>query len=69
MTNKLWEILVSHFGKIFGTIIGLLLGWIIIRYGVIRGIFVSLCVILGFYLGDRYDSKGDVSDIVDRFLG
>lgn len=68
MANKLWEAVGPHLGKIFGTIIGLLVGWIIIRYGFVRGLFVALCVLAGFIIGGRYDSHGKVTDVVDRFL-
>lgn len=57
MTGKLREILISHVGKVFGSVMGLLLGWIIIRYGVLRGLFVVVCVAAGFYLGARFDSS------------
>ncbi len=60
--------LIPHKGKIFGSIIGLSVGWIVIKYGVIRGLFVALCVVLGLYLGNRFDTRGDITDVVDRFL-
>lgn len=68
MADKLREILGVHIGKIFGSIMGLLLGWIIIRYGVIKGVFVVLCVAVGFYLGARFDSPSEVTDVTSRFL-
>ncbi len=60
--------LMPHKGKIFGALMGLFVGWIIVRYGVIRGVFVALCVILGLYLGNRFDTRGDITDVIDRFL-
>jgi hypothetical protein len=68
MTEKFRAILVAHVGKIFGSVMGLFLGWIIIRYGVIRGLFVALCVAVGFYVGARLDSPGTSTDITSRFL-
>lgn len=66
--ERIWDEFRPHFGKIFGSLMGLTLGWIIIKYGIIRGFFVAICVFLGFYLGNKYDSRGDITDIVDRFL-
>lgn len=63
-----WEELQPHRGKVFGALLGLALGWIIIRFGVIRGLFVALCIGVGFYLGSRYDTHGDISGLLDRFL-
>lgn len=68
LLKELVQELMPHKGKIFGSIFGLILGWLIIRYGVIRGLFVTLCVGIGFYLGNRYDARGDITDLIDRFL-
>lgn len=68
MVNKLLERLSGHFGKVFGSTMGLLIGWIIIRYGVFKGLFVALCVVAGFYLGARFDSPNEVTDVTSRFL-
>ncbi len=66
MTNSFRSILVRHAGKVFGSVLGLLVGWIIIRYGVLRGLFVILCVAAGFYFGARFDSAGDSFKITGR---
>lgn len=68
MSDKLRAILVANLGKIFGSIMGLLLGWIFIRYGVLKGLFVVLCVSIGFYLGARLDSPGTSADFTSRFF-
>lgn len=67
MTDRLRDILLHHSGKIFGSILGLIIGWIIIRYGVLRGLFVILCVAAGFYFGARFDSSDKPFDIINRF--
>lgn len=68
MSEKFLAIFLTHLGKIFGSIIGLILGWIVIRYGVIKGLFVVLCVAVGFYLGARFDSPGTSADFSGRFM-
>lgn len=68
MAEKLLDKLTIHLGKVLGSIIGLLVGWIIIRYGVVKGAFVVLCVGLGFYLGTRFDSPNEDEDVFTRFL-
>ncbi|NLM41781.1 MAG: DUF2273 domain-containing protein [Firmicutes bacterium] len=52
-------------GKIFGALLGLLVGWIFIAYGILKGLFVLLCVVLGLYFGAALDSP----ERSDRFLG
>ena len=49
MSKDFLNELLAHKGKIFGTIIGLIIGWIVIRYGVIKGLFVALCVVIGSF--------------------
>ena len=66
--RELIEELRPHKGKVFGSIVGLFIGWAIIQFGVIRGLFVALCAAIGFYLGSRWDAYGDISDLMDRFL-
>lgn len=68
MNDRIKAFLAAHAGKLFGSVMGLFLGWIIIRYGVIRGLFVILCVAIGLYLGARLDSPDTSGDIISRFL-
>lgn len=68
MLKELLIWLIANKGKVFGTIIGLLVGWIIIKYGVLRGLFVFICVGFGLYIGNLYDNHGDVTDVINRFL-
>lgn len=67
MSGRLRDLLIRHIGKLLGSALGLLLGWIIIRYGVLRGLFVAVCVAGGFYLGARFDSSDDKAFDVTRF--
>ncbi|HHY15037.1 MAG TPA: DUF2273 domain-containing protein [Firmicutes bacterium] len=67
MANRFRDILTRHAGKVYGSVLGLIVGWIIIRYGVLRGLFVILCVAAGFYLGARFDSADDSFKITGRF--
>ncbi|NLM25675.1 MAG: DUF2273 domain-containing protein [Firmicutes bacterium] len=61
--------LLENKGKVFGTIIGLLVGWIIIKYGVLRGLFVFICVSIGFFVGNQYDKQEeDITSMINRFL-
>lgn len=68
MKDKLLVMLGVHMGKIFGSIMGLFLGWMIVRYGVIKGLFVVLCVAVGFYVGARFDSPTGEIDMTKRFF-
>ena len=67
LAERLRDFVLRHPGKVFGSILGLIVGWIIIRYGVLRGLFVILCVAVGFYLGARFDSSDGSVNIIIRF--
>lgn len=64
MKERLVAILSAHMGKIFGAVLGLILGWIIIAYGILKGLFVVLCVAAGLYLRRCWIPQGS-----DSFLG
>lgn len=55
-------------GRICGGIIGFSFGWLVIRYGIIQGLFVALCVGLGVYVGWKLDAGSPGGDWVDRLL-
>jgi uncharacterized membrane protein len=68
MKETLVAILSAHMGKIFGAVLGLILGWIIIAYGILKGLFVVLCVAAGLYLGALLDSPRGSDSFLGRFL-
>lgn len=52
---RLLEDLVRHRGKVIGALLGLVLGWMVIEYGVIKSLFVAVCLVVGYSLGSRHD--------------
>lgn len=49
--------LLRHRGKVIGTLLGLILGWMVIEYGVIKSLFVVVALAVGYVLGGRYDRE------------
>lgn len=64
----LQEMLRRHPGKIIGVILGLVFGWFAITYGLLKALFVLVCVVAGFYLGKRLDEKMDIRDMMSRLF-
>lgn len=60
--NELWseliEQVVRHRGKVVGTLLGLLFGWMVVEYGIGKTLFVALCLAAGFLIGSRVDGAG-----------
>lgn len=47
-----------NWGKLFGALLGLIVGIIIIRFGFWKAIFLVLCLGFGYFVGSRLDSGG-----------
>jgi len=62
------ELISRHKGKIGGLILGLVSGWLIIRYGFWKALFVALCMGIGYYIGKRLDEQVDLKEIFLKFL-
>jgi len=55
-------------GKVFGSLLGLIVGWIFIAYGVLKGLFVVLCIAAGVFFGAVLDSPKGSDGFFGRFL-
>ncbi|MBO8142630.1 MAG: DUF2273 domain-containing protein [Firmicutes bacterium] len=56
--EKLGEILMVHRGKIVGGLIGLILGWLTLQFGLWRALLVCLFVMAGLWAGSLLDREG-----------
>lgn len=65
-TEQIIEIIQKNRGKAAGIILGLIFGWFAITYGILKAIFVSLCILAGYYIGKQIDRRADLKEI---FLG
>ena len=63
------EILTNHRGKLYGTVLGLLVPLMIMRFGFFWTAFILACTYLGYRIGKRIDeSQESLADIIDRYL-
>lgn len=58
---QLLELLVRHRGKIIGAVVGVILGWMVLSFGLWRTVFVLACVAIGVYVGACIDSGENVT--------
>jgi uncharacterized membrane protein len=75
MPGGFYEIIEQLFnrrrGKVVGAILGLLVGVLLIVFGFWKGIFIILCIGVGYLWGRRFDgdSRDSLSDWWERFFG
>ncbi len=61
--EQIWEIIQKNRGKVTGIALGLVFGWFAIVYGILKAVFVSLCVFAGYYIGKQVDRRVDLKDL------
>lgn len=66
--EMLRELLAKHPGRILGVILGLFFGWLAIKYGLWKALFVTLCAVAGYYLGKQLDNQAGLRERVSRFF-
>lgn len=69
MSNETWQqFLAENLGKILGVTLGLLLGWMIIEYGLFKTLFVIVLVALGYLFGKKADDGEGPGDFLRRLF-
>ncbi|MCL6635087.1 MAG: DUF2273 domain-containing protein [Peptococcaceae bacterium] len=62
------EILDKHPGKVAGVLLGLIFGWLAIKYGILKAFFVAACAVAGYYIGKRLDERVNLKEMFARFF-
>jgi uncharacterized membrane protein len=69
VANESWQqFLANNLGKVLGVALGLLMGWMIIEYGMFKTLFVLVLVALGYFFGKKADDGEDLRDFVRRMF-
>lgn len=62
------EFLTDNLGKLIGITLGLLLGWMIIEYGLFKTFFVIILIVLGYFLGKQADDGESIGSFINRIF-
>lgn len=62
------EMIERNRGKVTGVLLGLVFGWFAITYGIFKAIFVSICIVAGYFIGKKLDERVDFKDIVSGWF-
>ena len=63
------EWIMIHRGKLLGAAAGLAIGVSVVIFGVLKTLFVTICVVLGYLAGKQLDDRVDIRDKLSRLLG
>lgn len=66
--EKIIDILKRNYGKTIGIGIGLIFAIVTISVGIIKTIFISICIYIGYFFGNKVDKKEDIIEILDKIL-
>ena len=58
----------EHRGKVLGAILGIVIGTIILVFGFFRALFIAICALAGWYIGNAIDRNESIRDILDKIL-
>lgn len=59
----------SHRGGVNGAAIGLLVAVLILILGLIKMLFIAICIGVGYYIGKRlYEDENYIKNLLDRVL-
>ncbi|TCO79192.1 DUF2273 domain-containing protein [Marinisporobacter balticus] len=66
--EKIFDIVLNNYGKITGVLLGLIFSVLMIEIGIIKTIFISLCIYIGYFFGSKIDKKENIQEFLDRML-
>jgi uncharacterized membrane protein len=66
--EKIIEILERHQGKIIGSLIGFLVSVVMLTIGFFKTLFITICIIIGYYFGKKIDNRESIAELLDRIL-
>lgn len=66
--REVLSVLAAYKGRILGLFFGALIGLVAAKYGFWAGALLALCLLLGYFVGKRFDSKDSLRDIIERIL-
>jgi uncharacterized membrane protein len=58
----------KHGGKMIGIILGLLVALLWIFIGFWKTLFIVICILIGYFVGQRFDNGGSLGDLWRRMF-
>lgn len=64
--SNVWK---HHRGKTIGIGLGLLFGLLAVAVGLLKTLFIAICIGIGYLIGKRADEKGDLQKLLNKWFG
>lgn len=58
----------KHRGKTIGILLGLLVALLWISLGFWKMLFIAVCILIGYFVGKRFDNGGSLGDLWRRMF-
>ena len=65
----LLDLMDRHRGAMAGAIVGLLVALLIIIFGFWKTVGIAICIVIGYFIGKRFDEEGSLSALWRRLFG
>jgi len=62
------ELMHRHRGKIIGTGSGLAFGLLVMLVGPFWALFITLCGVIGYYVGQRFDAEEGLPEALEEII-
>lgn len=66
--SEVLNYLATKKGRLMGILVGILLGFAIMKYGFWKTLFIMICAGLGYFIGKRIDDQRGFEDILEQVL-
>jgi uncharacterized membrane protein len=63
------DLMDRHRGAVVGTVIGLLVALLIIAFGFWKTVFLGICILIGYFIGKRFDGEDGLGALWRRLFG
>lgn len=66
--NEILKFIFLNIGKVVGVILGLLIAFFLLTFGLLKTLFIAAFIILGYILGKWHDEGVSLRKIIREFL-
>lgn len=66
--ESLIALIKNHKGKFLGILIGVFFGALVIRIGFWYSLFITVCIVVGYYLGSLHDKGERLASFFDKIM-